>query len=85
MTVRTRLPLFLNQKYFEKKDSIGLLLNKFDVIANSNMIIYAIRILIVMIALLLGYYQSQKATTDKSEAQKSAYHFSSHLPALKIK
>lgn len=70
MTAPNRIPLGIHKKYFEAKDSLNLLFDKIEVITDSNAIIYSIRILIVMIALLMGYIHTEKDTPDLSNIQQ---------------
>ena len=70
MTLRSKLPLHLLQKYFLAKDSMETFLKRLEVITDSNAIIYSIRILIVMLALLMGYIHTPKEkmkTSDRTE------------------
>lgn len=66
MTFRSRLPLHIYQTFFAVKDSIDSFLNKIEVIADSTAIIYSIRILIVVIALLMGYVHTPKDNLDQT-------------------
>lgn len=64
MTLRSKLPLHLLQKYFLMRESLESFYKKIEVIIDSNAIIYSIRILIVMIALLMGYMHTPKEKLD---------------------
>jgi hypothetical protein len=55
MTLRTKLPLYLYQKYFSSKDALDSLFRRIEVIMDTRAIIYSIRILIILIAILMGY------------------------------
>lgn len=71
MTLRSRLPLHIYQKYFDVKESIKSFASKIEVITNSNAIIYSIRLLIVLLALLMGYLHTPKDKVDVSSTIKS--------------
>lgn len=70
MTLRSKLPLHLYQKYFLAKDSFESLLSKIEVVVGSNAILYSIRILIVLLALLMGYIHTPKNNNDVSNIKK---------------
>ena len=70
MTLRSKLPLHLYQKYLLEKDSFESLLRKIEVIVGSNIIIYSVRILIVLLALLMGYIHTPKDKNDVSTIKK---------------
>ena len=55
MTLRSKLALFIFQRYLLIKNSIDSLLTKIEVVLNSTAIIYSVRILIVVVALMMGY------------------------------
>ncbi len=84
MTIKARLPLFLSQKYLETRDSIGLFINNLEVITKSNTIIHAVRILIVMIALMMGYHHAPKENSDKAALTPTEIQAPSYLPDIKI-
>lgn len=71
MTFRSKLPLHLYQKYFLIKDSIESLFRKIEVIIDSNAIIYSIRILIVLLAFLMGYLHTPKNNKEVSNTAKT--------------
>ncbi len=81
MTAQNRIPLSIYQRYFEVKDSLNSFINKIEVITDSYAIIYSIRILIVMIALLMGYIHTSKQTSDISGIQKKEI-ISNHQKAI---
>lgn len=66
MTLRSRLPLYLYQNYFLIKEFIESSFRKLEVITDSNVIIYSVRILIVLLALLMGYIHTPKANVKVS-------------------
>lgn len=70
MTAQNRISLSIYQRYFEAKDSLNSFTNKIEVITDSNAIIYSIRILIVMIALLMGYIHTSKETPDMATIEQ---------------
>lgn len=80
MTFNSKLPLHLNELFLQLKHKTASLLNKLEVIADSNAIIYSIRILIIVIALLMGYIHSPKNNTDTPNSQHSEIH---HQKAVK--
>lgn len=61
------MPLYLYQNYFLIKDFIESSFRKLEVITDSNVIIYSVRTLIVLLALLMGYIHTPK---DKVEVSK---------------
>jgi len=71
MTIKTRLPLHYYQKYFSTKNSFELLLKRIEVLTDSRIIINSIRILIVMLALLLGYIHKSDQEESKSEVKQT--------------
>lgn len=71
MTLRSRIPLHIYQKYFQAKDSIESFLDKVEVIADSTAILYSIRILIVVIALLMGYVHTPKENVEISNSKQT--------------
>jgi hypothetical protein len=71
MTLRSKLPLHLYQKYYLAKDSFDSFLDKLQVVADNNAIVYSIRILIVVLALLLGYVQTPKEGKTFSSMEKN--------------
>jgi hypothetical protein len=71
MTLRSRLPLHIYQKYFQAKESIESFLGKVEVIADSNAILYSVRILIVVIALLMGYVHTPKENEEISNSKQT--------------
>ena len=60
MTLRSKLAFFLSQRYFLIKEAFDSLLIKIEVILNSRSIIYSIRILIIVVALMMGYIHTPK-------------------------
>ena len=70
MTAQNRIPFSIYQRYFEAKDSLNSFINKIEVITDSNAIIYSIRILIVMIALLMGYIHTSNETPNMATIQQ---------------
>lgn len=70
MTAQNRIPLSIHQRYFEAKDSLNSFINKIEVITDSNAIIYSIRLLIVMIALIMGYIHTSNKTSDMATIQQ---------------
>lgn len=71
MTFRSRLPLHIYQKYFQVKDLVDSFLGKVEVIADSNAILYSIRILIVVIALLMGYVHTPKENVEVTNSKQT--------------
>ena len=70
MTFKSRLPLHIYQKYFQTKDHIDSFTSKLEVIADSTAILYSVRILIIVIALLMGYVQSSQDKTELPTTHK---------------
>ena len=71
MTLKTRLPLHIFQKFFLVKDIFDSFFIKLEAITNSITILYSIRILIVFLALLMGYVHTPKDKTEVSSSRKS--------------
>ena len=71
MTLRSKLPLYVYQKYFLAKDSFDSILSKIEVIINSTAIIYSIRILIIVVALMMGYIHTPKAKSGVSKSNET--------------
>ena len=71
MTLKTRLPLHIYKMFFSVKDTLDSFIIKLEAITNSNTIIYSIRILIVFLALLMGYIHTPKDKTEVSSSRKS--------------
>ena len=70
MTFRSRLPLAIYQYFFELKDAIDSFISKLQVVTDSTAIVYSVRILIVILALLLGYVQSPNDNKEVSSMKK---------------
>jgi len=70
MTLRSRLPLHISQIFFQAKDSVDSFLSKLEVIADSKEILYSIRILIVVLALLMGYVHTPKENVNTPTSQQ---------------
>lgn len=86
MTLRSRLPLHMYQKYFQVKDSVESFLGKVEVIADSTAIIYSIRVLIVVIALLMGYVHTPKENVEVTNSkQTELINQSNQLPMNTLK
>jgi hypothetical protein len=71
MINRSRLSLQRYQKYFGANDSFDSFIGKIEVITNSNALVYSIRILIIVMAMLLGYIQSSREKPELSDVRKS--------------
>ena len=65
MTLRTKWSQQIAQKPFSL-DSFDAILPTVEVITNSNVVVNSVRVLIVVLALLLGYKHSSQKTTDSS-------------------
>ena len=63
MTLRTRIPLSIYQAYFLFRDSFDSVIRNLEVILNGKAIIYSVRIMIIIMALLMGYYHTPKDAT----------------------
>jgi len=70
MTLRSKLPFFISQRYFLIKDFIDSILVKIEVVINSRSIIYSIRILIVVVALMMGYIHTPEDQSAFSKFDK---------------
>jgi hypothetical protein len=74
------------QKYFQVKDSVESFLGKVEVIADSTAIIYSIRVLIVVIALLMGYVHTPKENVEVTNSkQTELINQSNQLPMNTLK
>ena len=60
MTLRSKFPLLLAQKFIIAKNFMDSLLVKIEVIINGRPIIYSIRLLIIVVALMMGYIHTPK-------------------------
>ena len=86
MTLRSRLPLHIYQKYFQAKDSVETFFGKIEVIADSTAILYSIRVLIVVLALLMGYIHTPKENVEVSNSnQTEILKDSNQIPMNSIK
>lgn len=63
--------LQFTQNYNGTKDSIGSFVGKIEVITNSNAIVYSIRILVIVLALLMGHIQSSRKKSNSPEVRNS--------------
>lgn len=70
MTFQNRIPLNIHRMYFDSKDTINTLVAKIEVLTDSTAIIYSIRILIVTIALVMGYIHTSQEKPDATIIQK---------------
>jgi hypothetical protein len=73
MTLRSRLPLQFSQKYFMAKDFLDSILSKIEVIINGRAIIYSIRMLIIVVALMMGYIHTPKNKDGLKRFDKMEY------------
>jgi len=71
MTLKPKLPLHIHQKYFIIKDSFDSFIRKIEVLSDSNVIINSIRILIVVLALLMGYVHTPKKKENVSSVEEN--------------
>jgi hypothetical protein len=68
------------------KDSVESFLGKVEVIADSTAIIYSIRVLIVVIALLMGYVHTPKENVEVTNSkQTELINQSNQLPMNTLK
>ena len=70
MTLRSGLPHNIYRQYFLAKESMNSFLNTLQVLTDSTAIIYSIRILIVLLALLMGYIHTPKKNPEVSSVEK---------------
>lgn len=82
MTLGTKIPFRIHQQFFLFKDSFDSLLVKLEVLADSKVIINSIRILIVLIALLMGYIHTPSGKEDVSSAKDSVLFDKSIKPII---
>ena len=73
MTLRSRLPLQFSQKYFLAKDCLDSILSKIEVIINGTAIIYSIRMLIIVVALMMAYIHTPKNKDGLKRFDKMEY------------
>lgn len=67
MTLRSKWSQQITQKSSITLDSFDAILPAIEVITNSNLVINSIRILIVVLALLLGYKHSSQGANKASD------------------
>ncbi len=70
MALRSKFSIEINQKYFLAKESANSFLDKLQVLTDNNAIVYSIRILIILLALLLGYVQTPHEKESFSSNEK---------------
>ena len=70
MTFRSRIPLQLFQKYFIIKETISSIFSKLEVVTDSKALIYSVRILIILLALLMGYIHTPSKTDEASKTSQ---------------
>ena len=71
MTLRSKWSQQITQKTSITWDSFDAILPTIEVITNSNLVINSIRVLIVVLALLMGYKHSSQEVTKASSAAKT--------------
>jgi hypothetical protein len=71
MTLRSKWSQQITQKTSITWDSFDAILPTIEVITNSNLVINSIRVLIVVLALLMGYKHSSHEVTKASSAAKT--------------
>lgn len=70
MTIKSKFPVQIYQSYFPGKESFDSLLVKLEVLSDSNIIIYSVRVLIVVLALVMGYVHTPKEKKDFQTVKK---------------
>ena len=70
MTLISKLPLGLNQKFHLFAKQLESLFIKLEVITDSNAIVNSVRIMIVTIALLMGYIHTPKEKNELAKTNK---------------
>ena len=73
MTLGCKRPSRSYANYFSIKDSINSFLIKLEVISDSDLIVNSVRILIVVLALLMGYIHTPNEKKDISSAADSVF------------
>ena len=71
MTLGSKIPFRIQQNYFLFKDTFDSFLAKLEVLSDSQVIVNSIRILIVGLALLMGYIQTPIEKKDLSSVEDS--------------
>lgn len=71
MTLGSKIPFRIQQNYFLFKDTFDSFLAKLEVLSDSQVIVNSIRILIVGLALLMGYIQTPVEKKDLSSVEDS--------------
>ncbi|NJN25174.1 MAG: hypothetical protein HC819_03925 [Cyclobacteriaceae bacterium] len=69
MTLKSKLPPPLQQYFFQLKDYSDVFLAKLLVVTDSTVIIYSVRILVVVLALLMAYVQSPGSKNEISSSK----------------
>lgn len=71
MTLKNKLIDFLSQRYFRLIEQLESLYRKVEVITDSNAIVNSIRIMIVMLAFLMGYIHTPGERSEISKNNKT--------------
>ena len=71
MTLKTNFPSHIFQILDSIAESINSLFEKLEVLLNSNLIVNSIRILIIVLALLMGYIHTRSEKNKLSSAKES--------------
>ncbi len=71
MSQMSKMPSGICPKYLSLKDAFNSFQIKLEVIVDSNVIVYSVRILIVVLALLMGFIHTPKGKKRTSSAKES--------------
>ncbi len=86
MTDKSKLPLETNDRIISIKESFHTFFRKVEVITDSAAIVNTVRLLIVLLALLMGYIHTSQEKSDISSTNKEEiYQQSPPLSPILIK
>lgn len=73
MTLKTRLPHSFQQFFFQFKLNSDIFFAKLRVVTDSTVIIYSVRILVVVLALLMAYIQGPNGKEEVTSVKTSGH------------
>ena len=82
MTLKTNIPSHIFQTLDSIEESINSFFVKLEVLINSNLIVNTIRILIIVLALLMGYIHTPKEKINLTSSKESTLNDSTIKPII---
>lgn len=73
MAIRSKWCSTIGQKALITKDSFDTILPTVEVVTNSKTVIYSVRILIVALALIMGYMQTRSHSKEASVIERQLH------------